>query len=297
MLSWVENRQRLFFGLLNFLLLFTASCATSQKDMLHLRDQMSELSYRLKELEESMDKKFTAELDSKLAPIQKRQAETGVEIQEIRGEVARLAGAVDENRRLVKDVVERDFSELNEMRSSISELERVIGHIQSYLGLEPHAAAQGKGIIRRPIEQHRSLVVSEKAAPSGLDDYEKAIAEFRQGNFSEALVSFTRFTESHPESELTDDAQFRIGECHMRLRQYEKAILAFHEYITKSPEQIRTPEAMLQQAHAFHEMQDDLSSKILLKDIIERFPHSDEAQTAKERLKGLESKLQHFPAG
>jgi tol-pal system protein YbgF len=252
---------------------------------------MIELSYRLKELEESMGKKFTAELDSKLAPIQKRQAETGVEIQEIRGEMARLAGAVDENRRLVKDVVERDFSELNEMRSSISELERATRHIQSHLGLEPHAAAHGKGIIRRPIEQHRSRVVSEQAVPSGLDDYEKAVAEFRQGNFNEALVSFTRFTESHPESELTDDAQFRIGECYMRLRQYEKAILAFHEYITKSPEQIRTPEAMLQQAHAFHEMQDDLSSKILLKDIIERFPGSDEAQTAKERLEEFESEL------
>jgi TolA-binding protein len=45
------------------------------------------------------------------------------------------------------------------------------------------------------------------------------------------------------------------------------------------------PNAMLRQALAFYEIKDKISSKLLLKKIIKKYPNSSEAKIAKIKLK------------
>lgn len=87
---------------------------------------------------------------------------------------------------------------------------------------------------------------------------------------------------------MADAARFHIGVCHMGLKQYEKAILAFHKFITDYPNNDKVPRAMLEQALAFHQIGDDTAARIVLHDIIQEYPASVESEKAKERLQKLE---------
>ena len=91
----------------------------------------------------------------------------------------------------------------------------------------------------------------------------------------------------YPKSDLADNAQFWIGECHMSLEQYEQAILAYQEVIKKHPKGNKVPNAMLRQAVAFAEIKDKTSAKLLLKKVIKEYPNSSEAQIARAKLKTL----------
>ena len=109
MFSRVGKNLLLLLGVLIYSLLFTDSCATSQKDMISLRDQMTGLNNRFKKLEESMGKRIVAEHNSQLASIRERQAEMGAEINKIKKELVSLSKVVDENGLLVKHSIESDF--------------------------------------------------------------------------------------------------------------------------------------------------------------------------------------------
>jgi TolA-binding protein len=73
----------------------------------------------------------------------------------------------------------------------------------------------------------------------------------------------------------------------MGLRQYEQAILAYQEVIKKYPNGNKVPNAMLRQAFAFYEIKDKVSSRLLLKKIIKKYPDSSEAKIASAKLKTL----------
>ncbi len=73
----------------------------------------------------------------------------------------------------------------------------------------------------------------------------------------------------------------------MALKQYEQAILAYQEVITKYPKGNKVPNAMLRQAIAFLEINDKTSSKLLLQKVIKQFPGSSEAKIAQKKLKTI----------
>ena len=87
----------------------------------------------------------------------------------------------------------------------------------------------------------------------------------------------------------------------MALKQYEKAVLAYNKVIKDYPEGNKVPSAMYREAMAFLEIKDEesgkadvTSAKIILKDIIKKYPGSNEAELAQKnvRLNGMEDRIQ-----
>ena len=68
---------------------------------------------------------------------------------------------------------------------------------------------------------------------------------------------------------------------------HAEAILEFQDVIKNYPGKEKVPAAMLKQAMAFKELGDAKSAKYLYKKLIELFPASEEAKSAKDLLKGL----------
>ncbi|UCF85439.1 MAG: tol-pal system protein YbgF [Desulfobacteraceae bacterium] len=263
-----------------------------------MNDQIVALNSRMNKLEESIGPKLSTELDSKLESIRDTQAETGADIDKIRGEIQELSGRVGDNRRLVKHTIERDTSDqdtvkarLSELTQRITELELRHKQVQEYLGLKVSGDQQEQYVKKGPAEPKEPLkkppVVEERPALSESQLYEETLVIYKQGQYDQALVGFKSFIEKYPKSELADNAQFWVGECYMGLKQYEQAILAYQEVIKEYPKGNKVPNAMLRQAFAFHEINDKVSSKLLLKKIIKKYPDSSEAKIASAKLKTL----------
>ncbi|MGH7834276.1 MAG: tol-pal system protein YbgF, partial [Candidatus Binatia bacterium] len=97
------------------------------------------------------------------------------------------------------------------------------------------------------------------------------------------------FLKNNPNSELADNAQYWIGECHYALKEFDQAILEFDAVRRKYPNGDKVPAALLKQGFAFAELGDRVDARLILQEVIERYPLSAEATKAKERLKTLRS--------
>jgi len=266
-----------------------ASCATDEK-FAYVNDQINAANKRISSLEESVDKNINTTIDKKLENIKSNQASLRIEIDQLKGDISKLSGMVEENENLVKHSMEKDLTSQDTARTDIANLSERVTRIeesverqQKYLDIEetqPEAGAQEK-----PAEGAESGEAGGDASASGEQYlYDSSLAQYNDGKYNEAMSGFKSFLEQYPKSDLADNAQFWVGECLMGLRQYEDSIVAFQEVIEKYPKGNKVSNAMLRQAIAFLEINDKKASKALLTQIIKKFPKSSEAKVAQKKL-------------
>jgi tol-pal system protein YbgF len=80
---------------------------------------------------------------------------------------------------------------------------------------------------------------------------------------------------------------FWLGNSQYANREYKEAIKNFNNLLTKDPEHTRAPDAMLSIANCQLEMKDVKSARKTLEDVMKKYPQSESAAAAKERLAKL----------
>jgi tol-pal system protein YbgF len=220
---------------------------------------------------------------------------------QLRSEMQKLSGRLEDNERVLKRNVERDLGEqdvtkrgVTELSQKVSDLERIVRAQQEYLGLETAALKDAKEPGRPGLEPSPTVqppppaavpvAPAEASKPNEADLYDGSIASFRAGKYEDASLGFKDFLRRYPKSSRAENAQFWVGECYMALKQYEQAILSFQEVIKKYPKGSKVPAALLRQSVAFQEINDKTSSKLLLRKIVKEYPNSSEAKIAAKKL-------------
>ncbi len=120
-------------------------------------------------------------------------------------------------------------------------------------------------------------------------DYEEAWRLLERKDYRAAISRFKDFLKKHPTSDYADNAQYWIGESHYALREFDQAILEFDVVRRKYPKGDKVPAALLKQGFAFAELGDKVDARLILQELIDRHPQSQEAVKAKQKLKALES--------
>jgi len=63
----------------------------------------------------------------------------------------------------------------------------------------------------------------------------------------------------------------------------------FYEVRRRYPQSDKVPAALLRQGFAFAELGEKLNARLVLQDVVEKYPQSPESVRAKQKLKSLES--------
>jgi tol-pal system protein YbgF len=119
-------------------------------------------------------------------------------------------------------------------------------------------------------------------------DYENAWRSFERKDYPVAATRFREFVKKNPKSRLAASAQFWLGESHFALKEFEKAIVAYDE-VRRYPHTEKVAAALLRQGLAFAELGERVNARLVLQELIEKFPQSAEAPRARQKLKALES--------
>jgi tol-pal system protein YbgF len=116
--------------------------------------------------------------------------------------------------------------------------------------------------------------------------YDRALKTIREKqDFSAGRDMMETFLKRYPDHDLAVNAAYWIGETFYAEKNYEQAILKFEEIIQKYGDHPKVASAMLKQALAFESSGDKGTARLLMQRVIERFPLSDEAGKAREKLK------------
>jgi len=148
---------------------------------------------------------------------------------------------------------------------------------------EAAASVEGAG----PSEFARERLAGESEAVK--KDYDEAWKLLERKDYRAAISRFKEFIKKNPQSEYADNAQYWIGESHYALREFDQAILEFDVVRRKYPKGDKVPAALLKQGFAFAELGDKVDARLILQELMDRFPQSQEAAMAKQKLKILES--------
>ena len=112
-------------------------------------------------------------------------------------------------------------------------------------------------------------------------------------NYSEIYMKIGDIEESKPASkprkERSADELYQDADSIYKQDQFQKAILAYQVFIDTYPDDGRVADAYLKQGLSLVKMGSNKSATYFFKTLIDRFPDSSEADTARQKLKEIES--------
>src|SRR5258708_6069073 len=117
--------------------------------------------------------------------------------------------------------------------------------------------------------------------------YDRAFETLKGGNYGEAPKSFQAFMSAYPASTLLDNAQYWIGEAYYVTRDYEHAAQAFRTVGERWPSSRKAPDALLKLGYTQFEQKHLAEARDTLNAVVKRFPGSEAARLAQERLQRL----------
>ncbi|MCK6551947.1 tol-pal system protein YbgF [Myxococcota bacterium] len=129
-------------------------------------------------------------------------------------------------------------------------------------------------------------IAAREATSAELEaEYGAALSKLRvDGKPAEARAMFEAFVRAHPRSNLADNAAYWIGETHFAEKSHDRALAAFLALQSEHPRSPKIPDALLRMNESYAALGDVAKAEAILKQIIDAYPKSEAAQTARARL-------------
>jgi tol-pal system protein YbgF len=268
---------------------FLSACAVPQQMELIEREQ------RRLRAENVNVRGETGEIKTEFDRVRRSLADTRANVEELRRDVDALKGKIDEMRYALERQSGQAARDGDQKAKSLeAKLARMDEEMKAQAKLfkaqEEELRNLKDGLAAKKIEAQTELAKAKGAGEEAEKKaYEEALKLMDQKDFRTAIGRFKEFLKNNPNSELADNAQYWVGECHYALKEFDQSILEFDAVRRKYPNGDKVPAALLKQGFAFAELGDRVDARLILQELIERYPLSAEATKAKERLKTLRS--------
>ena len=205
----------------------------------------------------------------------------------------------------ILDLNEKTF----ELENKLLELEQIIGEMHARneerfkkieSGPSMSAGSRSEDAVPEPQtppaaapeEAPETQTVKTETEPSPAEkkpkeNYDLGQKEFDDGNYEAARALLRKYLADAPRSDEASDAMFLIADSYFREKLYEEAILENQNIIETWPASPKIPLCQLNQGLALMEIGKPNEASLFFESLIEAYPESPEAATAKEHLKSL----------
>jgi len=226
------------------------------------------------------------DLQNRIYEMQKRKAESQVEIQELRDN----CGGGSTGAPLSSGSPAQHSSEESQVEPAVPGSTFDSGFSGPSRHDEPPSGESLPGMPAGSSPPSSSSGPATGGPGGGRTDelYTAGYSQFNTGNFQAAQQSFQSFLAHSPESDLADDAQYWIGECFFSLKDYRRAILEFRKVIDQYPFGNRVPHSFLKIGLSYLALGERDRAAENLETVVEAFPKSDVATVARATLDELQ---------
>jgi tol-pal system protein YbgF len=291
----------------------TAEQAAYFSNVETLMKENAELKKRVSTLEKG-GTAGTAQVRGELEDVKASSADAAVGIQEIRQEFSFIRGSfeeaeferaqIKEDIRFTGESVKELVSRLETIETSVQASDERVSALEASTGQRREDVA-GLGTTLSSLEERVAELESRAAAPppppppspaaappvekKPEDLYARGLKHTKEKEYRKAADTFVKFLADFPDHKLADHAQYWLGEISYAKGDWERAILEFNKVIKNYPDGDKVPAATLKQAFSFEKIGSTKEARVLLEQVVEKFPKSNEAGMAKKHLQGLKS--------
>jgi tol-pal system protein YbgF len=124
-------------------------------------------------------------------------------------------------------------------------------------------------------------------APSADTLYSNGLRDITSGKYPLARQEFQDYLKYYGDTDLASNAQFYLGEIAYSERNYDQAVTEYDNVLTKYPKSFKLAPARLKKGMALIELGQKTAGVRELRELIKRFPGTEEERKARAKLKEL----------
>ena len=254
-------------------LCFSLSARAALFDDDEARKRIEATNQRLTQVQKQLDDRITA-LETQLKS--QGLVELFSQVEQLKGDVAKLRGQIEV-------LVYEQEQQQKRQRDLYIDLDSRMRKLEAAPG--PAAGAEAPAPAPAPAPAASPPPPPPMAAASNEQKaYDTALDHFKAGRYGPAIAGFNAFIKAFPKSALVPSAQYWIGNAQYAQRDFRGAIATQRQMISAHPDSLKVPDAMLSIATAQLDLGDTAAARRTLEDVVAKFPKSDAAVKAKQRL-------------
>jgi tol-pal system protein YbgF len=124
-------------------------------------------------------------------------------------------------------------------------------------------------------------------APSADTLYSNGLRDITSGKYDLARQEFQDYLKYYGDTDLASNAQFYLGEIAYKQKQYEQAVSEFDKVLSTYPKSFKLAPTHLRKGMALIELGQKTQGVRELREVIKRYPNTDEDRLARAKLKEL----------
>jgi tol-pal system protein YbgF len=221
--------------------------------------------------------KLGATMSSLQKSVQDVQANSGARLDTMSTQVQGLSDNLEE----IKSRLGKLNQQLVDLQNSVQSLDAKIS------GATPAPAAGAANPASSTGASPSSSAVPTGPAPSADTLYSNGLRDITSGKYDLARSEFEDYLKYYADTDLASNAQFYLGEIFYKQKQYVDAVAAYDKVLTAYPKSFKLGPARLRKGLALLEVGQKTAGIRELREVVKRFPGSDEDRLARAKLKEL----------
>jgi tol-pal system protein YbgF len=292
-------------GILGGAMLTAKPTGAVSKDMIQLQEQVAQLLQGQRDLRSAIDTNnatlrtlvqqsldATNQLNAQMGVLQKSVQEATASSGSRIDTMSTQTQGLSDNMQDVQARVAKLGQQMNDIQGLLQSIDGKISggapNIQS-----GYSGAPAPGSVQ-PTQQNPPTQSSPPGNPvpsmpaiSADTLYQNALRDFSTGKYDLARQEFTDYMKNFPTNDLASNSQFYLGEISYAQGDYQDAIAQYEIVISNYPKSFKLAAAQLKKSFAEVELGMKSTGIRDLREVVRRFPGSDEARRAQAKLKEL----------
>jgi len=223
------------------------------------------------------------------AEMARRDSARAAELGEVIQLQRRVMDSLTANRRAVAQLKGDLSTDLYNIQQQLVQLQELTGQSQQRLTeLRTRLEARGAQIETAPPAMPGDSARPDPSGASASADqmYEASLAQLRRGSLSTARLGLRELIRLHPTSERTPDALYFIGQSYAS-ENPDSAAAYYGQVVEKHASSPRAASALYNLGLLAERRKDNAGARGAYQRVAEKYPQSDEAALARDRLKAL----------
>jgi len=260
--------------LTSFLLTAPAAWGVS-KEMIQLQTQVQALQDQMTHMQQSFDErmgvmknlmdqntdsmnKVTAAMTALQSSLEKLQNDNSGKVDQLSGQIQALNDSLDE------------------LKARLAKVGKQLDDVQ---------ASQQNQAASSAAQQAQQQALAQAPPPDVL--YNNALRDYNAGNNDLAKQEFSDYVKFYPNTDLSGNSYFYLAEIEFKQGDYQGAIKNYDQVLQNFPTGNKAPSSDLKKGLALIELGQKDDGVAELRHVIQRYPRSNEALQAKEKLRKM----------
>jgi tol-pal system protein YbgF len=193
----------------------------------------------------------------------------------------------------LSDNLEEIKSRLGKLNQQLVDLQNTVQSLDAKVsgggGTAPSTGVSnpGAGMNSQPPAGGMAPASASGPAPSADTLYSNGLRDITSGKYDLARQEFQDYLKYYGDTDLASNAQFYLGEIAYSQKNYDQAVSEFDKVLNNYPKSFKLAPARLRKGMALIELGQKTSGVRELREVVKRYPGTDEERKARAKLKEL----------